>query len=217
MAYASLLYQLCSQLIFMAVPLAKTSEVPAAGGETIVDILARASERARNAALEYIGLVTPQEVEHLMQATQVRLIDVRTRREREREGELEGSMTIEWGNRRLNAVDERFVDELTGRFGREEIVIFVSRRGRRSHRAARAAAAAGYAHALSVIDGLEAMCAAIETPGEHVEELLDEALRETFPASDPVSPSRSRAKPAEKLSGAARSTRNSGVKWRRRI
>jgi len=186
MANASLLTKFCSQLVFTAVPLAETSSVPAAGGETIVDILARASERARDAAVEYIGLVTPQEVERLMRATQVRLIDVRTRREREREGELEGSMTIEWRNRRLNAVDEPFVDELTGRFGREEIVIFVSRRGRRSHRAARAAAAAGYAHALSVIDGLAAMRAANALQGGHTEQTPDEALRASIPTGDPV-------------------------------
>ncbi len=171
MSYANLAKRICLPLA-MAVPLEETSGVPSASGEAVVDILARASERARDAAVEYIGIVSPEEAEHLLSATgpgragakplSVRLVDVRLRRERERTGEWPGSISIEWNSKSRSrfARDERFLAELTGRIGRDDVVIFVSRHGRRSHLAARAAAAAGYAHALSVMDGYEGMRAA---------------------------------------------------------
>ena len=34
-----------------------------------------------------------------------------------------------------------------------------------------------------------------ETPAEHEEDLIDEALEETFPASDPISPMREPREP----------------------
>jgi rhodanese-related sulfurtransferase len=135
----------------------KTQGVPAAGGETVTAILARASERARDAALEYIGLATAEEALHLARATRVRVVDVRSHGERECDGELPGSVPIEWRAGDQPALDESFLAELARRVEREDIVIFVSGHGARSHRAAGAAATAGYVHALSVIDGIEAM------------------------------------------------------------
>lgn len=171
--------------------------VPASGGETITDILARASERARQAALEYIGLVTPQEAMHLMEAAGARLVDVRTPNERARSGRIAGSVAIPWHTRA--AVELRFVAQLKRRVAADEIALFLSRNGERSHLAATAAAQEGYVHALSVLEG---------TDGERVgggrtrggwrrvrrsrarqagaDSALDEALKETFPASDPI-------------------------------
>lgn len=177
MNFANLPRRLCP-LFATVVPLEKASGVPAAGGETVVDILARAADRARDQAVEYIGLISPEEVNHLLNAVEpgstgtmslgAQLVDVRPRRERERTGRLPGSIPIEWNSRSRSkrARDDGFLAELSARVRREQVVIFVSRHGRRSHLAARDAAAGGYAHALSVIDGYEAMRAASVIPGD---------------------------------------------------
>jgi len=173
--------------------------VPASGGETITDILARASERARQAALEYVGLVTPQEAMQLMEVANARLVDLRTPPERARAGHVLGSLPIAWRARREAAPDSRFVTQLRRKVGKDEIVLFLSRHGVRSHRAASAAAAAGYVHALSVLEGFDGERAgarrtrggwrrtqAMRGAKNAVEVALDEALVETFPASDPI-------------------------------
>lgn len=170
--------------------------VPACGGETIVDILARGSERARQAALEYIGLVTPHEATRLMSAAGARLIDVRTPGQRLRAGRVRGSLAIAWGDA---GAETRFVAQLRREVEPHEIVLFLSGNGERSHHAARAAALRGYVHALSVLEGYDGeRVDAGSTRGgwrrhgpahlieDPVESALDEALEETFPASDPI-------------------------------
>lgn len=171
--------------------------VPEPGGEAIADILARASERARQAALEYIGLVTPQEAMQLMQAGNARLVDVRTPGERARAGRVRGSVAIAWHTKA--ALDMGFAAQLRRRIRPDEIVMFLSRGGVRSHHAARAAAEAGYVQALSVLEGYEGervgggvrrggwrrrQATRASQPGAR--SALDEALEETFPASDPI-------------------------------
>jgi len=173
--------------------------VPASGGETITDILARASERARQASLEYIGLVTPHEAMRLMDAAGARLIDVRTPSERVRTGRVRGSLAIAWRAPRDAKAEKRFVMQLQRKLRPDEIVLFLSRNGERSHHAARSAALNGYVHALSVLEGYDGeRVAKGRTRGgwrRHrvahrakapVESALDEALEETFPASDPI-------------------------------
>lgn len=173
--------------------------VPAAGGETIADILARGSERADQASLEYIGLVTPHEAMRLIEADGARLIDVRTPSERVRTGRVRGSLAIAWRAARDANAEKRFLMQLRRKVGAEEIVLFLSRNGERSHHAARAAALCGYVHALSVLEGYDGeRVGAGRTRGgwrrhrslhraqRSVESALDEALEETFPASDPI-------------------------------
>jgi len=173
--------------------------VPATGGETITDILARASERARQASFEYIGLVTPHEAMRLMNAAGARLIDVRTPSERVRTGRVHGSLAIAWRATRDADAEKRFFAQLRRVVKPEEIVLFLSRNGERSHHAARAAALRGYVHALSVLEGYDGERVgarrtrggwrrhrAVHRARESVESALDEALAETFPASDPI-------------------------------
>lgn len=173
--------------------------VPSAGGETIADILGRASERADQASLEYIGLVTPHEAMRLMAAAGARLVDVRTPSERARAGHVLGSVPIAWHAKAECAAARRFVEQLKRKVKPDEIVMFLSRNGERSHRAACAAAAVGYVHALSVLEGYDGeRVGGRRTRGgwrrrqvmrgakDALEVALDEALVETFPASDPI-------------------------------
>jgi len=173
--------------------------VPATGGETIADILARGSERARQASLEYIGLVTPHEAMRLMDAAGARLIDVRTPSERVRTGRVRGSLAIAWRATGDAEAEKRFVMQLRRKLRPDEIVLFLSRNGERSHHAARSAALSGYVHALSVLEGYDGERVgkgrtrggwrrhrSVHRAQAPVESALDEALEETFPASDPI-------------------------------
>lgn len=173
--------------------------VPESGGETIVDVLARSSERADQEALEYVGVVTPHEAARLMHAAGARLVDVRTPGERLGAERVRGSLAIPWRGTRDPRAERRFFAQLRGAARREDIVLFLSANGERSHEAARAAARRGYVHALSVVEGYEGeRVGAGRTRGgwrrrgpaklteDPADAALDEALEETFPASDPV-------------------------------
>lgn len=124
--------------------------------EATHEILARARERARESKLPYSGALLPAEAYALMRnLPEIRLVDVRTRAEREWVGVVPGSVMVEWntwpgGGRNLD-----FIAEFEALIGAKAIALFLCRSGVRSHHAAIAVSQAGYANAYNVLQGFE--------------------------------------------------------------
>lgn len=114
-----------------------------------------------------VGDVSSKEAfAQLSSSAQSALIDVRTRAEWSFVGVPSLSsvskevMFLEWQSFPSGAVNDRFVDELTGLLEAKEIertteLFFICRSGARSLAAARAMASAGYENCVNVSDGFE--------------------------------------------------------------
>ncbi len=119
-------------------------------------ILARARERAQQLNLPYAGAVLPAEAYLLMQTLpQAKLIDVRTRAEREWVGVVPGSVMIEWNTWPGGARNLDFLAEFESMVDENTIALFLCRSGVRSHHAAIAVTQAGHAGAYNVLQGFE--------------------------------------------------------------
>lgn len=120
------------------------------------NLLAAAKRRAE-LGLPYYGAVSPTEAQALLAAfPHARLVDVRTRPEREYVGYVPGSVLIEWNTYPSGARNAHFVEELRAAANDPDApVLFYCRSGQRSDAAARAAAAEGYTMALNVLEGFE--------------------------------------------------------------
>jgi rhodanese-related sulfurtransferase len=124
--------------------------------ETPQEILARASERARQMNLPYAGALLPSEAHTLIQRhPEAKLVDVRTRAELEWVGTVPGSVWVEWnrwpgGDRNLN-----FIAEFEALVDKNAIAMLFCRSGTRSHHAAITVTQAGYFRAYNVLQGFE--------------------------------------------------------------
>ena len=83
------------------------------------------------------------------------LVDVRTRPEWDFVGKVPGSLLIEWQSYPNSQPNPSFLDELTARAGKSDILMFLCRSGARSHAAAAAASNMGYSESYNVLQGFE--------------------------------------------------------------
>ena len=118
-------------------------------------ILERAAARAKQKAISYAGLVTPDEAHALMQAGLATIVDVRTRFEAEYVGRIPGTPLIEWKALGAAEPDPAFIEQLEALPDKRENLLFLCRSGVRSHAAAAAATAAGHRHAYNILEGFE--------------------------------------------------------------
>lgn len=116
-----------------------------------------AGARAVAAAnLGYAGDLTPQQAWYLFSGGVAELVDVRTRRELDRVGEVPGAKHVEWLLDQSMEINPRFLDELKRqKIGKEDVLLLLCRSGKRSVAAARAATEAGFTNVFNVVEGFE--------------------------------------------------------------
>lgn len=118
-------------------------------------ILAEAAERARGSELDYRGAVTPAEAWEMVQVGDAKIIDVRTRFEREYVGRIADTGSVEWKCWPDMQVNPHFLEQL-GQVGKQdELILFLCRSGLRSHAAAVLATQAGYSSVFNILGGFE--------------------------------------------------------------
>lgn len=123
---------------------------------TLNELLRTAHERAQEMDLPYEGALTPQEAYQLLrEAPSAKLVDVRTRAERDWVGRIPGAVEIEWITYPAHQNNPQFVTQLEAQVDAESLVMFICRSGGRSSLAAATAAQAGYTQAFNVLEGFE--------------------------------------------------------------
>jgi len=132
---------------------ASSSSPPAA-------ILQLAAQRAREQQLPYRGAVTPTEAFALLQAdAAIRLVDVRTRAERDWVGMVQipapQHLSVQWNLYPEGHPNPAFLDELTAVARPDEVLLFLCRSGVRSKHAARLATEQGYGQCFDILEGFE--------------------------------------------------------------
>lgn len=118
-------------------------------------IFAAAAARAREKNLPYAGLLTPAEAAALHEAGAARIVDTRTKAERDLIGYVPGSIAIEWYDYPGKVRNARFMDELREAADPSAPVAFLCRTGVRSGHAATLAAEHGYKSAYNILEGFE--------------------------------------------------------------
>ena len=124
------------------------------------DIFKTAQERARKAALDYAGAVTPQEAYALLQShPSAKLVDVRTNAERDWVGRVaipkEKHAAIQWNLYPGGAQNSDFLSELGQVADKDDVLLFLCRSGARSHHAAKLATEHGYGKCFNILEGFE--------------------------------------------------------------
>jgi rhodanese-related sulfurtransferase len=128
--------------------------------EKTQDILAQARRLGVSDQLPYAGAVTPQQAYALLQGDgRVKLVDVRTRAERDWVGQvkIDGAQhhAIEWNIYPQGTPNPMFLDELDKIADKDQVLLFLCRSGVRSRHAAKAATAHGYANCFDILQGFE--------------------------------------------------------------
>lgn len=118
------------------------------------EIKLAARSRAKSLGAAYAGSLTPVEAYALMQAG-AKLVDVRTRAEREWVGRVPGGIGVEWKAWPGGTQNPDFIGELAEHADKSDALMFLCRSGGRSHAAALAATRAGYAECYNVLEGFE--------------------------------------------------------------
>jgi rhodanese-related sulfurtransferase len=123
-------------------------------------ILTQARALGASERLPYAGAVTPQQAYALLQEDPtVKLIDVRTRAERDWVGQvkIEGAQlhAIEWNVYPQGTPNPAFLDELDQVTDKNQVLLFMCRSGVRSRHAAKAATEHGYANCFDILEGFE--------------------------------------------------------------
>ncbi len=124
------------------------------------ELLAAGRQRAETTPMPYSGAVTPSEAHALLHANPtIRLIDVRTRAERDWIGRVAldhaQEIGIEWNTYPGGAQNSTFLAELQAAVSTEQVLLFLCRSGVRSRHAATLAAANGYPHSFDILEGFE--------------------------------------------------------------
>ncbi|MDP2824752.1 MAG: rhodanese-like domain-containing protein [Sulfuritalea sp.] len=122
----------------------------------ITEILSLAQSRARALNLPYEGALTPPEAHELLQlAPNARLLDVRTRAERDWVGRVPGAIEIEWQDYPGKQLNAHFIQTLKHSVTTESLLVFLCRSGQRSSAAAKAATEAGFPDCYNILEGFE--------------------------------------------------------------
>lgn len=124
------------------------------------EILAKASQLARENNLPYAGAVSPQEAYALLQADpHVKLVDVRTAAERDWVGRValpeNQHHAVQWNLYPGGVHNPDFVAQLAQAAGKEDTLLFLCRSGVRSRHAAKLATEQGYKHCYDIMEGFE--------------------------------------------------------------
>ncbi|MRD72359.1 rhodanese-like domain-containing protein [Rhodocyclus tenuis] len=123
---------------------------------TLTDILNLAETRRAEYDLPYAGALTPAEAYALWtSAPGAKLIDVRTRAERDWVGRIPGAIDIEWLSYPDSALNPYFLQQLRQQAEAGDLLLFICRSGARSHKAAMAATQAGFNNSYNVLEGFE--------------------------------------------------------------
>lgn len=120
-----------------------------------VAVFAAAAARGREKSIPYAGLLTPAEAWLLYEAGAIRIVDTRTRAERDLIGYVPGSIPIEWYDYPGKVRNGSFMDELREAAEPGDAVAFLCRSGVRSAHAASLAVANGYHSAYNILEGFE--------------------------------------------------------------
>lgn len=120
-----------------------------------LDIVKRARARAQERRLSYAGDLTPDEAFELASGGWARIVDVRTPEERKFVGYIRDSVAVPWATGTAFTRNPRFLRELEGKVGRDEVLLFLCRSGARSTLAAETAARSGFTRAFNVTEGFE--------------------------------------------------------------
>lgn len=123
-------------------------------------ILTIAGRRAQDGQLPYRGAVTPQEAFELLQADpSVKLVDVRTRAERDWVGtvQIDGGqhLFVQWNLYPEGKPNPQFLEQLKEAAGPGEVLLFLCRSGVRSKHAAKLATENGYENCFDIMEGFE--------------------------------------------------------------
>jgi rhodanese-related sulfurtransferase len=128
--------------------------------DTLQNILAQARQLGASGRFPYAGAVTPQQAYALLQGdSQVKLIDVRTKAERDWVGQVKIDPAqlhpIEWNLYPQGTPNPAFLEELDRVADKNQVLLFLCRSGVRSRNAAKAAAEHGYANSFDILEGFE--------------------------------------------------------------
>ncbi|MCI1015865.1 rhodanese-like domain-containing protein [Herbaspirillum sp. C7C2] len=124
------------------------------------DILSKAQQRGTDGQLPYAGAVTPQEALALIQAdTKVKLVDVRTRAERDWIGTVQipaaQHLAVQWNLYPEGKPNPEFLPQLKEVTLPDEVLLFLCRSGVRSKHAAKLATEHGYTRCFDILEGFE--------------------------------------------------------------
>lgn len=123
---------------------------------TLNDILRLAETRGKELGLPYAGALTPREAFSVwQQAPGARLVDVRTRAERDWVGRIPGAIEIEWQGYPDGEINPHFLQQLRHQADAGDLILFICRSGVRSNRAALLATEAGFGNCYNVLEGFE--------------------------------------------------------------
>ncbi|NEX62042.1 rhodanese-like domain-containing protein [Noviherbaspirillum galbum] len=125
-----------------------------------MDIIETARQRRDLQGLPYAGAVTPAEAYELLQRhPAAKLVDVRTNAERDWVGRVaipaDRHVAVEWSVYPGGTPNPRFLEELAGAAGKDDVLLFLCRSGVRSRHAAKAATEQGYANCFDILEGFE--------------------------------------------------------------
>ncbi|WP_050464808.1 rhodanese-like domain-containing protein [Herbaspirillum autotrophicum] len=123
-------------------------------------VLTSATQRAQSGALPYAGAVTPQEAFALLQQDPgVRLVDVRTKAERDWIGfptlPASQQVAVQWNLYPESTPNPAFLEQLAQAAQKNETLLFLCRSGVRSRHAAKLATENGYLHCFDILEGFE--------------------------------------------------------------
>ena len=126
----------------------------------LAKILDAARQRLESAPQPYAGAVTPQEAYACLQADpKVKLIDVRTRAERDWVGRVAipeaQHAAIEWSFYPGGQPNPDFLPQLEQAAGKDDVLLFLCRSGVRSRHAAKLATEAGFTQCFDILEGFE--------------------------------------------------------------
>ena len=122
----------------------------------LTGLLNLARDRGEQLGLAYAGALTPTEacdVLHL--APGAKLVDVRTRAERDWVGRIPDAVEIELTSYPGGQPNTDFITQLKRQVAPESLTLFICRSGVRSHQAANLACEGGYSGCYNVLEGFE--------------------------------------------------------------
>jgi len=123
-------------------------------------LLSTAQQRAQTGQFPYAGAVTPAEAFALLQENAaVRLVDVRTKAERDWIGQVtlpaEQHLAVQWNLYPEGTPNPQFLDQLGMVAQKDTVLLFLCRSGVRSRHAAKLATENGYTQCYDILEGFE--------------------------------------------------------------